>query len=80
MCWQAKSLLGNVIGLQVIYLVWGVLQERIMTQDYDGEYFRGSQFLVFGNRVFALVVAMLLVIFRKQVRRDNDACQSPSIK
>jgi adenosine 3'-phospho 5'-phosphosulfate transporter B2 len=50
-------------GLQVSYLTWGVLQERIMAHEYGktdtdpGEKFSNSQFLVFVNRVLAFVTA-----------------------
>lgn len=54
---SGMKLLWCVIGLQISYLTWGVLQERIMTQKYDGETFSTSQFLVFVNRILALVVA-----------------------
>ena len=39
-----------------------------MTQDYGGEKFTNSQFLVFVNRVLALVVAGLYVMLKKQPR------------
>ncbi|OQR66577.1 adenosine 3'-phospho 5'-phosphosulfate transporter 1-like [Tropilaelaps mercedesae] len=51
------------VGLQVSYLTWGVLQEKIMTQKYYstasevGESFSDSQFLVFVNRVLAFAFA-----------------------
>ncbi|KAJ8708972.1 hypothetical protein PYW07_008798 [Mythimna separata] len=49
-------------GLMASYLVWGLLQEKIMTQSYvmsDGSTLRfsDSQFLVFVNRLAALVLA-----------------------
>lgn len=65
------------IGLNVSYLSWGLLQEKIITQQYvsyttgaDGQrvasepaHFRDSQFLVFVNRLlaFALSAAWLLM-------------------
>ncbi|CAL8080647.1 unnamed protein product [Orchesella dallaii] len=54
-------------GLQASYLVWGLLQEKIMTQMYgDGENFRDSQFLVFINRILALVIAWVyLAIYER---------------
>ncbi|CAH0677569.1 unnamed protein product [Spodoptera exigua] len=50
------------IGLMSSYLVWGLLQEKIMTQVYvmaDGSTtrFSDSQFLVFVNRLAALLAA-----------------------
>lgn len=52
-------------GLMVSYLIWGVLQEKIMTQEYvhlEGNqevrlHFRESQFLVFANRFLAFAIA-----------------------
>ncbi|CAD5118568.1 DgyrCDS7256 [Dimorphilus gyrociliatus] len=61
-------------GLQLSYLSWGLLQERIMaykygeTVDFKGENFKNSQFLVFMNRIFAFVTACLVCIVRKQPR------------
>lgn len=46
-----------VVGLQVTYLTWGVLQERVMTRTYSGDRFTNSQFLVLINRILALIVA-----------------------
>jgi adenosine 3'-phospho 5'-phosphosulfate transporter B2 len=45
------------VGLQASYLTWGYLQEKIMTQKYDEKVFTDSQFLVFLNRIFGLVIA-----------------------
>ena len=59
-------------GLQTSYLTWGVLQERIMTHEYGktesspGEYFKNSQFLVFVNRILALMMALLSVACQRQ--------------
>ena len=54
------------LGLQVAYLTWGVLQESLMTKEYDGEKFTSSQFLVFSNRMVAMLVAIIIVKFFKQ--------------
>lgn len=71
------KLLFCAAGLQVSYLTWGVLQERIMTRDYkeytaDGTVqdvkFTNSQFLVFVNRVLALTVALIYIVFTRQPR------------
>jgi len=69
---RATKLLFCVAGLQVSYLTWGILQERIMTIEYggigeaQGEYFKNSQFLVFVNRILAFIMALLVIFFRKQ--------------
>jgi adenosine 3'-phospho 5'-phosphosulfate transporter B2 len=51
------------LGLQLSYLSWGVLQERLMTRGYGpaGEPFQSSQFIVFCNRVLALIVGLCAV-------------------
>ncbi|XP_028653013.1 adenosine 3'-phospho 5'-phosphosulfate transporter 1 isoform X1 [Erpetoichthys calabaricus] len=71
---QALKLLFCAAGLQVSYLTWGVLQERVMTRTYGttetelGEKFKDSQFLVFMNRILALTVAGVYCAFTKQPR------------
>ena len=51
------KLIISFFGLQISYLLWGLLQERIMTRAYDGEKFSNSQFLVFVNRFLATIIA-----------------------
>ncbi|XP_039604400.1 adenosine 3'-phospho 5'-phosphosulfate transporter 1 isoform X2 [Polypterus senegalus] len=71
---QALKLLFCAVGLQISYLTWGVLQERVMTRTYGttetdlGEKFKDSQFLVFMNRILALTVAGVYCAFTKQPR------------
>lgn len=55
------------------YLTWGLLQEKIITQEYvdsDGKkaMFRDSQFLVFVNRALALVVSAVYLLVKQQPR------------
>ncbi|KAI5712954.1 hypothetical protein M8J76_015223 [Diaphorina citri] len=70
---DALLLLFCTAGLQGSYLTWGVLQEKIMTQTYtnimleEGK-FRDSQFLVFVNRILALVVSGLSLLIINQPR------------
>ncbi|KAE8286650.1 Adenosine 3'-phospho 5'-phosphosulfate transporter 1 [Larimichthys crocea] len=72
---QVIKLIFCAAGLQVSYLTWGVLQERVMTRSYgattpedEGEKFKDSQFLVFMNRILALTVSGLWCILFKQPR------------
>ncbi|KAF0023774.1 adenosine 3'-phospho 5'-phosphosulfate transporter 1 [Scophthalmus maximus] len=72
---QAIKLIFCAAGLQVSYLTWGVLQERVMTRSYgattpeeEGEKFKDSQFLVFMNRILALTVSGVWCIVFKQPR------------
>lgn len=64
-------------GLQGAYLTWGVIQERVMTQEYDElsedgtlhkVKFGDSQFLVFSNRILALIVAGVYILIAEQPR------------
>jgi len=68
-------------GLLTSYLIWGLLQERIMAYNYSetegtSERFKNSQFLVFMNRIFAFFVAVLVIV----VQRRHTAYQPPLYK
>lgn len=71
---QLLKLLFCAGGLQVSYLTWGVLQERVMTRTYGatetepGERFKDSQFLVFMNRILAFTISGLYCTLTKQPR------------
>ena len=67
-------IIGCFLGLQVSYLTWGLLQEKIMTQKYQnsaGEtgLFSNSQFLVFVNRVLAFGVALGYITLASRIPR-----------
>nr|CAG4650943.1 EOG090X05CU [Simocephalus serrulatus]SVE94208.1 EOG090X05CU [Simocephalus serrulatus] len=71
---KALSLLYCCTGLQISYLLWGILQEKIMTREYsDGdkvEKFSDSQFLTFVNRILAFVFSgVYLLLFQQNVHR-----------
>uniref|UniRef100_A0A5K3FCH2 Adenosine 3'-phospho 5'-phosphosulfate transporter 1 n=2 Tax=Mesocestoides corti TaxID=53468 RepID=A0A5K3FCH2_MESCO len=51
------TLFGCAVGLNLVYVMWGILQEKLMTKDYGGECFADPQFLVFCNRLGALFVS-----------------------
>ena len=53
------------VGLNVSFCIWGLVQERILTQTYDGEYFNHSFGLVFLNRLGGLVLSACLVGYFK---------------
>ncbi len=61
---SALRLAVCTVGIQVSYLLWGLMQERIMTKPYEsGEHFRSSKFLVFANRFLALFAAWAMMCF-----------------
>ena len=55
------------LGLQISYLTWGVLQEKVMTTKYGegdhAKHFHNSEFLVFMNRVIAWFVAGAYILW-----------------
>ena len=60
-------------GLLTSYLLWGLLQERIMAVRYGSkngtgpeEHFSNSLFLEFMNRILALVFAVVILLLRRQ--------------
>jgi adenosine 3'-phospho 5'-phosphosulfate transporter B2 len=56
-----------VVGIMGSFLLYGLLQERIMTQPYgDGEMFRSSAFLVLNNRIVAMIIAFSWMIYNKE--------------
>jgi len=67
------TLVGCALGLQVSYLTWGILQEKIMTKDYvdslgNVKRFTDAQFLVFINRILAFALALVVIMVRRQPR------------
>jgi solute carrier family 35 (adenosine 3'-phospho 5'-phosphosulfate transporter), member B2 len=69
---QCLQLIFCAAGLLGSYLIWGLLQERIMAFDYSesgtkSERFTNSQFLVFMNRILALAVAVVAITLRGSV-------------
>uniref|UniRef100_A0A182Y6F8 Adenosine 3'-phospho 5'-phosphosulfate transporter 1 n=1 Tax=Anopheles stephensi TaxID=30069 RepID=A0A182Y6F8_ANOST len=71
---QECVLLGYcLVGLMGSYLTWGVLQEKIMTQEYEGpekrkSHFKDSQFLVFSNRVLGFMLTAVYLVAKRQFR------------
>lgn len=81
--------LGGVIricycffGLMTSYLVWGLLQERIITQPYESvtpeghkfeEHFNDSQFLVFANRTLAFWIAFIYLFIKNQWQKSQSS-------
>eukprot|EP00803_Ostreobium_quekettii_P002481 evm.model.scf_859EXC.4 EVM.evm.TU.scf_859EXC.4 scf_859EXC:29963-31069(-) len=68
--WDALAAVASVVGLSGSLIIYGVLQERIMTVPFGprGALFRHSLFLVLCNRVVAALMALAWTCFRP--RRD----------
>lgn len=60
-----QRLLVCGLGLNVCFVTWGLLQERMLTRPYDGEYFSYSYGLVFTNRLQALILSAFLMYYSK---------------
>jgi UAA transporter family len=66
-----KRLLLCVVMLNLTFVSWGVLQERMLTRRYPretGEYFTYSHTLVFTNRFWTLIMSALLWMYFKPKR------------
>lgn len=54
-------LLHCALGLNLSFLIWGILQERMLTRPYNGEYFTSSYGLVFLNRLGGFVISGVML-------------------
>lgn len=59
------KLLFCFVGLQVSYIAWGIVQEQLMTNEYKMGHFKSASFCVFGNRFFALFIALAIVMYKQ---------------
>lgn len=63
---KTLKVLGCVIGVVGCLIVYGILQERIMTRPYgegsEEEFFTYSVFLVLNNRMFAVCAASIILV------------------
>jgi len=65
------------VGLQVSYVVWGVIQENLMTREYKFGKFKSSSFCVFANRFLALIIAFLIVFVRRMMNPTKPVADAP---
>merc|ERR1719443_2840113 len=54
------------LGIVIMLGIYGVIQERIMSQPYGGEMFKVSVFLVLCNRIFAVIFAMFMCLVKQE--------------
>jgi len=69
-----KRLAFCAISLNVTFVVWGLVQERMLTRKYPrftGEYFTYSYALVFTNRFWTLILSSLLLLYLKPQRSQT---------
>lgn len=69
-----KRLLFCSLMLNVTFVTWGLLQERMLTRRYPrytGEYFNYSYALVFSNRFWTLIMSGLLMLYLKPHRSKS---------
>jgi len=66
MALYAAGILGSLI-------VYGLLQERIITRPYgdEGAKFKSSAYLVFNNRVVAVIIAMVLLLRHRETFKNQ---------
>lgn len=69
-----KRLVFCVLMLNVTFVTWGLLQERMLTRRYprqSGEFFTYSYALVFTNRFWTLVMSGMLLLYLKPKRSSS---------
>ena len=64
--YKALNLSWCTLGLLGSYLLWGVLQEKIVTTEYAAGRFQSTIFLVVCNRALALLVALVMIRVTQQ--------------
>jgi len=58
------------IGIVVSLVIYGLLQERIMSKPYAGDYFHLAIFLVFCNRVVAILFASIMILINGETFKN----------
>jgi solute carrier family 35 (adenosine 3'-phospho 5'-phosphosulfate transporter), member B2 len=53
------------VGLNISFSIWGLVQERMLTYPYNGDYFIYSYGLVFLNRLGGLILSAVLMSYYK---------------
>ena len=69
-----RRLAGCSVGLVCTFVLWGIMQERILTRRYPrytGEYFPYTYFLVFTNRLWSLLFSIFLCKYMKVARTES---------
>eukprot|EP00439_Symbiodinium_sp_Y106_P065048 s2186_g10.t1 len=59
------------VGVILSLVVYGLLQERIMTESYNNQVFDSAVFLVFCNRSLGVLCGMLAVLWQKEPLRSG---------
>ena len=60
------------VSLQICYISWGVLQERVTRHEYNGKKFHNSQFLVLMNKLLALIISTFHGVFFVNKPTSNE--------
>jgi len=64
-------------GIMLSLVVYGLLQERIMTQPYGKDengidvYFKNSAYLVLNNRIVAMIIALVMIYYNKETFKNQ---------
>lgn len=61
---RSVNLIACFAGLIIAFCSFGIVQEYIMTQDYNGEMFPSVPFLILSNRVIIVCVAAVMMTVR----------------
>jgi len=67
--WAVAEFSVCFLGLQSSYLMWGYMQEKVMTTEYTTGMFPSATFAVFSNRVFAICLGLALSVHKHRTLR-----------
>jgi len=65
---------GCFMGLVISFVLYGIIQEYIMTQEYNGGKFPSSSFLVFCNRILGFLVCSCILLVRRESCFPEGCC------
>lgn len=65
---KTYKLIICIVGLIGSFVIYGLLQERIMTIPYgiDQKYFNSSSYIVLSNRIIAILGALVVLLYNKE--------------
>lgn len=69
---ESRRCILHSLGIIFFLLIYGALQERIMTRPYHGQVFNSSLFLVLCNRILAVLCSLTAIIWRGE-RLQSEA-------
>jgi len=71
---EGLTLAACFVTLHLSYVTWGVMQEKIMTTEYETGRIPTPTFLVFCNRMWAMIIAFGILQYKKNNKTLPEDC------